>query len=246
MRTFNTCLVLLLLWQITAAIIGNDLIFPGVIKVAGALISLTNDTKVLESLIDTVVFLGMSWILISVVVVVVMLAAGAWPVFGRFFKDLCMALQPTPTFAWLPVFMLVFGVNEVSLMLMLIFSGLWMIGYNSVTALEVSKLKWQPQCRNLSLGMVRSLWLVYLPSMQAIMMANAKTAWNMSWRTLLALEVVFGSIGDHWGIGTFMVTAKDNMLIEEMYAILFVIITVGLLFNLILDWLQDKSTRKFT
>jgi NitT/TauT family transport system permease protein len=77
--------------------------------------------------------------------------------------------------------------------------------------------------------------------MKDILMASSTTAWNISWRTLLALEVVFGSIGRHWGLGTYMVTVKDRMDITEMYASLFAIILIGLAFNTMFEKMLVKQ-----
>jgi ABC-type nitrate/sulfonate/bicarbonate transport system permease component len=87
-----------------------------------------------------------------------------------------------------------------------------------------------------------SVTKVYLPSLKSLLIANVKTCWNFSWRILVGIEVVFGTIGQHWGIGTYMTDAKDVMETSTMYAVFFIIILIGIVVNELFDkTLKEKK-----
>ena len=222
-------------WQCMSYFVGNPMIFPGLCAIFTALASLLTNGAFFQSMLSTLSLLIKSWIVMLAVIWICMILAIMNTAFRETLKSLSLTLQPSPTFVWLPVFMLIFGINEITVLILMVFSSLWFVSLTTMVSLEKSLAKWKPHCENLDLGLVTSLNKVYLPDMKPVLLSNLKTMWNMSWRTLLAIEVVFGSVGKHWGIGTYMVTAKDKMEISEMYAILFVILALGLAFNYVFE-----------
>jgi len=229
--------IILVVWQLLSMIVANNYILPGVDKLFLEYPQLLNDTRFIGALADSVFFLIKTWVLILFLLFLVIVVSVISKQFRFIFKSLCASLQPTPTFAWLPVFMLVFGVNEITMILLMIFATIWMVGLNMIVSLEQSMITWSKHCKNLRLGVVGSISKVYLPSLQPLLIANFKTCWNLSWRILIGIEVVFGTIGNHWGIGTYMTDAKDIMETTTMYAVFMVVIIIGIttneLFNLI-------------
>jgi NitT/TauT family transport system permease protein len=243
MKTVKSFLIIFVIWEIIAWWINNPLILPGIVDIWSMYPSLLQDTAFLHSIAATIGMLVNAWIYILLIVFVLLLSS----VYSKHVREtvllLSSALQPTPTFAWLPVFMLILGVNENSMIAMMVFAGLWTISLSYTITLEQSMKQWKKHCDNLELGVFKSTWLVYIPSMKNILLSNFKTAWNLSWRTLLALEVVYGAIGSHWGIGTYMITEKERMDVSEMYATLFVIMLFGILFNVIFDFFSSKGVK---
>lgn len=237
MDSIKSFAIILVVWHALSMLIGNSYILPGVDLLMLEYPKLLNDPRFLSAIQDSVFFLVKTWILILAILFLIVILS-VWNRQFRFvFKSLCAALQPTPTFAWLPVFMLVFGVNEITMILLMIFATIWMVGLNMIVSLEQSMITWSKHCKNLRLGVVGSISKVYLPSLQPLLIANFKTCWNLSWRILIGIEVVFGTIGNHWGIGTYMTDAKDIMETTTMYAVFMIVIIIGIttneLFNLI-------------
>ena len=244
MNTAKAIAIFMILWQIGAWVVGNTLIMPGLLEVTNGVLSLVVSFNFMESIADTLFMMVLSWTTITIAMFVILLLSTVSTNFREITYNLFLGLQPTPSFAWLPMFMLILGINEVTLLTMLTFTGLCYIVPNFLAAIGTSLEKWKKHCRNLDMGLLKSIYLVYLPSMRDVLLANFKTAWNLSWRTLVALEVVFGSIGSHWGIGTYMVTMKDRMDITEMYASLFIIIAIGVLVSALFEKLGSLQRNK--
>jgi len=237
MDSIKSFAIILVVWHALSMLIGNSYILPGVDLLMLEYPKLLNDPRFLSAIQDSVFFLVKTWILILAILFLIVVLSVLNRQFRFVFKSLCAALQPTPTFTWLPVFMLVFGVNELTMTLLMIFATVWMVGLNMISVLEQSLKQWAKHCLNLRLGLINSVTQVYLPSLKPIFVANLKTCWNLSWRILIAVEVVFGTIGQHWGIGTYMTDAKDVMETSMMYAVFMVVILIGIvtneLFNLV-------------
>lgn len=241
MKLFKSLLIVCLIWQAGAVIIDNPLILPGLNLISVSFLELISNPNFLATIVSTFLMLIKSWLITTVLVLLTILVSIRIESVRDTVKTLSMAMQPTPTFAWLPVFMILFGIDETSVIIMLVFTTYWLVMLNYISALEYSIAHWRKYCKNLEMNLLSCIFLVYIPDMKTVLINNFKTAWNMSWRTLLALEVVFGSIGNHWGIGTYMVTVKDKMDISEMYATLMAIIIIGLLLNLMFGMLENNK-----
>lgn len=246
MHTIKSFLVIVLGWQFLSTLVNNRFILPGVQDILIEYTSLFSDQRFLNAIYDSVIFLLQSWIMILSILFIILIFAILTKHFRFIFKSLCAAFQPTPTFAWLPIFMLVFGVNELTMMILIIFSTIWMTGLNLMSTLEESMHKWEKHCKNLRIGITQSILKVYLPSLKPVVSANLKTSWNLSWRILIAIEVVFGTIGNHWGIGTYMTDAKDVMEVNTMYAVFFFIMIIGIIVNEILEKFTGGKNEKNT
>jgi len=242
MNSIKSFVIILIVWQLLSMSIGNNYILPGIDILIVEYPQLLTDIRFIGALTDSILFLIKTWFLILSLLFVVIIISVLNKQFRFIFKSLCASLQPTPTFAWLPVFMLVFGVNELTIILLMIFATVWMVGLNMIVSLEESLTKWSKHCGNLRLGVIESIIKVYLPSLKPLLVANFKTCWNLSWRILIGIEVVFGTIGSHWGIGTYMTDAKDIMETSTMYAVFFIIILIGIVVNELFDKiLKEKN-----
>ncbi len=241
MNYLKTTFIILATWQITSMLLGNEYILPDVLTVIGVMPELLQDTRFLLAVSDTVLFLVKSWAVIGIILFCMMLASIRFASVRDIIKSLCISLQPTPTFAWMPIFMLIVGVNDTTLLLLLVFSTIWMVGLNLISGIETAIAKWQKHCVNLRMNLFDQLVLVYLPSVEKLIMSSLKTTWNLSWRILIAIEVAFGSIGNHWGIGTYMTDAKDVMETSTMYAVFFIIILFGILFDFVFDRIFERK-----
>jgi len=240
MNAIKSCFIILAVWQMLSIVIGNSYILPGVDLLILEYPKLFNDPRFINALQDSLFFLIKSWILILVILFFIIVFSVLSQQFRYVFKSLCTALQPTPTFAWLPVFMLIVGVNEMTMILLIIFATIWMVGLNMIAVLEESIKQWSKHCINLRINVLDSINKVYLPSLKPLFLANFKTCWNLSWRILIAVEVSFGTIGKHWGIGTYMTDAKDIMETFTMYAVFMIVIVIGILSNEVFN-LMTKS-----
>lgn len=241
MTYLKTTLIILVAWQIASMLLGNEYILPGIDTVVGVMPELFTDIRFLSAVADTVLFLLKSWIVIGFILFLLMLASVKFASVRDIIKSLCISLQPTPTFAWMPIFMLIVGVNELTLLLLMVFSTIWMVGLNLVSGIETAIDKWQKHCENLKMNLYNQLVRVYFPSVKKLIVSSLKTTWNLSWRILIAIEVAFGSMGNHWGIGTYMTDAKDVMETSTMYAVFFIIILFGILFDFVFDRIFERK-----
>jgi NitT/TauT family transport system permease protein len=130
------------------------------------------------------------------------------------------------------------------MLITMIFGTIWLVGLNLINVIEIAHERWNKHCRNLNLNIFKSICLVYLPSMKKIILSMFKTSFNLSWRIMIAMEILFGAVGKHLGIGTYMNDARELLDVDKMYAIFFIIIISGVFINWLIDILTKNQKRK--
>mgnify|MGYP003127328730 FL=1 len=244
MKLIKHLLVFLVVWETVALAIGNADILPSTTLILGIFLSLLADQLFIDAVFDSVSFMFKSWFVILVVLAFITLFSILNKAFRYIFKSICVCFQPSPTFTWLPIFILIFGINETTMLITMVFGTIWLTGLNLINAIEISYDKWHKHCRNLNLNVFQSMYIVYFPSMKKMMLSMFKTSFNLSWRIMIAMEVIFGTIGKHFGIGTFMSDAKDLMDVNKMYAVFFTIIILGVIINWLIDIVAKEKSRE--
>ena len=68
----------------------------------------------------------------------------------------------------------------------------------------------------------------------------ARNPWGLCWRTLLALEVMFGGLGQQLGLGVLMQEDRMTYAIAEIWAILIVIMSVSVAVNSLFLWVKRR------
>jgi ABC-type nitrate/sulfonate/bicarbonate transport system permease component len=241
MRNFIIVTIfLILLWQCLYFVTNNDILIPQLHLIIKQFFLLLGNKLFLTSVFSTLFFLIKSWLVSSIIILFLILISLLNKDIKNLIKTICGILLTVPAFVWLPIFITLLGVKIISVYYLLIISTVTLSGHTCITAVESSRDRWGKHVENLRMNIFLSIKKVYVPSIANVLTSSLLSAWNLSWRILVSIEAVYGAIGGHWGVGTYLIQAKDFLQRDEMFAVLFYIIILSILFHKILFKILEK------
>lgn len=230
-------LALLALWQAWSWSINKALLVPSPWAVLQTLVDLFSGQQYPIAIAISVWTLIKSWTVVLILLAITVSLSVKFRVLRRFISFCAAAFMPLPTMTLLPIMMLFFGISDSTTIAMLVFGSLWITYMQIMTAVDVSRAKWDPHVRQLGWTSWHTLWRVYLPSMAPTVLATMQMAWNLSWRALMALEIVFGAISAHESLGSLMMQERASLNVNTVWACLITIIAIGLA----VDWCFNRA-----
>lgn len=235
-------LTLLVAWQAWSWWINKALLVPSPWAVLETLVDLFSGQQYPIAIAISVWTLIKSWSVVLLLLAVSVPLSVRFHAVRRFVSFCAAAFMPLPTMTLLPVMMLFFGISDTTTIAMLVFGSLWITYMQIMTAVDVSRAKWDPHVRQLGWSTWQTLWRVYLPSMAPTVLATMQMAWNLSWRALMALEIVFGAISAHESLGSLMMQERASLNVTTVWACLITIIAIGLA----VDWCFNRAKAKLS
>lgn len=223
-------MLLLALWIMIWGYVGNPLLIPSPVSVVNALWIYLFDPRFHVSMISTMTTLFMAWGAIQIMLLITLVAQFN-PVLHKIFEKWSILFQTLPAFALLPIMIVLLGFGTPLLYAMIIFTNYWVGTNYLLTATKQSQTRWHEQCVNLRWNLVTQITRVYVYSMLPYLLNMASITWGLCWRTLLALEVMFGGLGRQLGLGVLMQEDRMTYDISEIWAILLVIMAISIAIN---------------
>lgn len=157
----------------------------------------------------------------------------------RFLDPALQAFRQLPTLALFPVFILVFGIGEVSKIAIIIKASFWPVFLNTVSGVSHLDPLLVKSARSMgvsSFGMFRRVVLpASIPSMFSGLRLSATTALLM----LVAAEM----LGASSGIGFLIFNSEARFMIPEMYAAILALTLYGIILNYVLIAVQKRVSR---
>lgn len=245
-RKLGVIVVLMLLWQFVPGLMGLEkqiIPFSGTVK---ALYAGILDASILEAAGTTLSVLGLA-LLIAVVIALILTAFSTATLFGRDMLSVLTAmLNPLPAVALVPVAIFIFGFGLPGILFILVNATLWPMavawssGFRSISRTTVLSVG-----QNLGLGGIRLFTRIYLPAGLPALLAGLRQAWAFGWRTIIAVELVFGSQGGG-GLGFFINNARYLNQRADVYAGLLMIVIIGLAIErLLLEPIETRTVRRW-
>lgn len=237
-------LALIAVWQAWSWQINKALLVPSPWSVLQTLIDLFSGQQYPIAIAISVWTLIKSWSVVLILLTLSVSLSVKFDLVRRFVSFCAAAFMPLPTMTLLPIMMLFFGISDQTTIAMLVFGSLWITYMQIMTAVDVSKNKWDPHVRQLGWNHWQILWRVYLPSMAPTVLSTMQMAWNLSWRALMALEIVFGAISAHESLGSLMMQERASLNVTTVWACLITIIAIGLLVDYLFNYAKNKLSWK--
>ena len=233
--------LILIVWHLLYLTVQEPLIFPDSTNILSALYGLIWTSKFWFSFYYTMRTLVLSYTIGMILVILIILLCMKYNWLKLLFERYCAYFNPLPSFVLLPFMSLFFGLGAAVVYSIIIWNIVWQSGLQVLRAIETVHDQWGKHVKNLQWNASTAFVNVYIPAAIGNLIGIASTSWANSWRILISLEVVFGSIGGYFGLGSYIIDVKSKLDIDQMYAILFVIAITGVIINSILN----KLSRKF-
>lgn len=226
---------LIIIWEL-AAHFGPypDALFPSLGAVGKRFWVLVIEDALLLKAFNSIgiVLAGM---LISALIALILSLLGIYlPFIKENTKLLNSIASPLPGIALLPIVILWLGLTPKAMMLIMVHAMLWPLVTTLTLALERVHFRYLRLIKVFKISLWRRINRIYLPGIINDVFAGLEIAWSRGWRTLLSVEMIFGIIGSHSGLGWLIYERRMYMDTAGMLAGLIAIAVCGMLFESLL------------
>lgn len=206
--------VLILVWKLLAVLVGKDILFPPPERVLGKALALYPTADFLEALWATFLRGGAAFLISLVMGGAVGIAAGLSPVFSAALAPLLTIIRATPVLALILVIVLWFPSDFVP-----VFAAVLMCFPVMVTSTMAGVKATDPRLLEMAtlfkVPRKEQLARLRLPAASPFFLAGAKSSLGMSWKVVVAGEVLVLPIK---ALGTGMHTARSYIETPEVLA----------------------------
>ena len=146
------------------------------------------------------------------------------------------ALAQIPTLAWIPLFMVFFGIGEVLKLVVLIKAIVVPVTLHTLVGVRDAQPKLREAAQVLRLPLHLQLTRLIIPAALPGFMSGVRLALATGWTSLLAVELLASSEG----IGYLMVYARQLFMLDIVFVCIVVIGVVGVAMDRGISWLDKK------
>ena len=231
-------LCLLAIWElICQSGVVSSLFLPAPTAIISALLQMIADGEIGVSLAASLYRILAGFFIGSLVGLAVGLVTGTSALMDKIGTPIVNAIYPIPKIALLPLFILWLGIGELSKVTIIalgVFFPVAMNTYSGVKNVDTLLLK-------VAASFNASWWMtmksVVLPNALPMIFAGLRLAAGTSLLLLVAAELIAAQVG----IGALILHYGDLMITDRLMAGVIVLSLLGLVFNLILQFLERKA-----
>ena len=156
-----------------------------------------------------------------------------------FFLPLVSALMPIPTFALVPLFMLWFGIGNLTTILIVFYAATFPMMFNTWSGVRSVNPLWLRAAGAMGADENALFWKVIIPGASPFIITGLRQAFLRAWIAVVGAEMIAAS---DWGLGWVIFDAKEFLNTDVMLAALVVIGGIGFVFEKLVFGSLEKRT----
>jgi len=145
-----------------------------------------------------------------------------------FVLPLTSALMPIPSFALVPLFMLWFGIGNLTTVLIVFYAATFPMMFNTWTGVRAVNPLWLRAAGAMGADEKRLFWKVIIPGASPFIITGMRQAFLRSWIAVVGAEMIAAS---DWGLGWVIFDSKEFLQTDVMMASIVVIGCIGFVFE---------------
>jgi len=157
----------------------------------------------------------------------------------NFVLPLASALMPIPSLAWVPVFILWFGLGNTVALLIVFYAALFPMLLNTWTGVRAVNPLWLRAAGAMGADENALFWKVIIPGAAPFIITGLRQAFLRAWIAVVGAEMLAAS---DWGLGWVIFDAKEFLNADLMLASLAVIGAIGFLFERLVFGSLERAT----
>jgi NitT/TauT family transport system permease protein len=239
-RAATSIIGLLVLYELVA----RSGYFPAVLlpplgKVGATLWTALTDGTMLQHAAATLyrVLAGMGLAIIVAVPLGVLMAR--YKRVENFCLPLASALMPIPSLAWVPVFILWFGLGNTVAILIVFYAATFPILLNTWSGVRSVNPLWLRAAGAMGANGQSLFWKVMIPAASPFIITGVRQAFLRAWIAVIGAEFLAAS---DWGLGWVIFDAKEFLNADLMMASLIVIGFIGFVCERLIFGSVEKAT----
>lgn len=142
----------------------------------------------------------------------------------NFVLPLASALMPIPSLAWVPVFILWFGLGDTVTILIVFYAALFPLLLNAWSGVRSVNPIWLRAAGAMGANERALFWKVIVPGASPFIIAGLRQSFLRSWIAVIGAEMLAAS---NWGLGWVIFDAKQFLNADVMLASLLIIGAIG-------------------
>ena len=157
----------------------------------------------------------------------------------NFFLPLISALMPIPSFALVPLFMLWFGIGNLTTILIVLYAATFPMVFNTWSGVRSVNPLWLRAAGAMGADENSLFWKVIIPGASPFIITGMRQAFLRSWIAVVGAEMIAAS---DWGLGWVIFDAKEFLNADIMLAALIVIGGIGFAFERLVFGSLERAT----
>jgi NitT/TauT family transport system permease protein len=157
----------------------------------------------------------------------------------HFFLPLVSALMPIPSFALVPLFMLWFGIGNLTTIMIVFYAATFPMLLNTWTGARAVNPLWLRAAGAMGAGGRALFWKVVVPGASPFIITGLRLAFQRAWIAVVGAEMLAASA---FGLGWVIFDAKEFLNADVMLASLAVIGLIGFLFERLVFGSLERAT----
>ncbi len=183
------------------------------------------------------------YVLSLIVGMTIGMAVGSWKYVDETVGSLVLGLQSLPSITWIPLAILWFGLNERAIIFIVFMGSVFSVAISARAGVKGLPPLYRKAAMTMGANRYQMTRYVLLPAMVPAMSQGLKLGWSFAWRSLMAAEIVF--VGGDLGVGHLLNLGRDLNDMSLVIAIMLVIITIGLVFDVFIfgrleAWVRER------
>jgi NitT/TauT family transport system permease protein len=214
-------------------------LMPTLGKIAGTLVAVLADGSMLAHAVTTLyrVLFGFSLAIVAGLPLGILM--GRSRRIENFVLPLASALMPIPSLAWVPVFILWFGLGNTVSILIVFYASLFPMLLNAWAGVRAVNPLWLRAAGAMGANEQALFWKVIIPGASPFIIAGLRQAFLRAWVAVVGAEMLAAS---DWGLGWVIFDAKEFLNADLMLASLAVIGAIGFAFERLVFGSLERAT----
>ncbi len=233
-----------LLWELVARSgLFPQALAPTVETIAAALARMILDGTLVWHLLFTLYRVLSGLLLAAVVGIPLGMLMGRFRLAEKFFLPLISVLMPIPSLAWVPVFILWFGLGNTATIMLVFYAATFPMMVNTWTGVRSVNHLWLRAASAMGADERAVFRKVILPGALPLVIAGLRQAFARSWIAVVGGEMIAASA---WGLGWVIFDAKEFLNADVMMGVILVIGGLGLAFeHLVFQTLEERTVARW-
>jgi NitT/TauT family transport system permease protein len=216
---------------------------PSVVLIGSALGRMILSGAMLRHTLYTLYRVLFGFVLAGVVGVFVGILMGRFRRVERFFVPLVSVLMPIPSLAWVPVFILWFGLGNAATIALVFYAATFPVIYNTWTGVRSVNRLWIRSAEAMGADEKALFQKVVLPGSLAFVITGLRQAFARAWIAVVGGEMIAAT---NWGLGWVIFDSKEFLNTDVMMASLAVIGLIGFAFErLIFHTIEQRTVSRW-
>jgi NitT/TauT family transport system permease protein len=150
-----------------------------------------------------------------------------WTALDEFLGPLFLGLQTLPSVCWVPLAILVLGLNESGILFVVVMGSAFGVSISMRDGLRTIPPLYRRAGLMLGAGGWRLYRYVLLPAALPAFASSLRQGFSFAWRSLMGAELILPA--DHHGLGFLLDAGQANSSIAQVVAVIIIMVIIGMI-----------------